>query len=411
MTTHPSQSNPGQSKPTPPKPSPTAFLDGLRGLAAFYVLLHHARYLLHEGSPYGFQLHPERYSAFSKAVFYALSAFRYGHEGVLFFFVLSGFVIHLRYAREFAADPARAKFGYVGYVYRRAKRLYPPMLLALLLTFALDSAGAAKGYAIYSAQTPYLNINATLAPPDAVVPGPDLRATTLLGNLAFTMGVYVRTYGSDGPLWSLMYEWWFYMFFPLFWWVTRRSIPAATALMAALVLGSAHPEYWPLKLPQQVMTMMGIWWMGVLLAEVYAGRIQAGRIRVPMAALAPLVLLLPASVAWVLPDTCWALGFVGLIASGFAWQQRDGSLWVLHVLKPLGDMSYTLYVCHMPILVFLAGWLMSRSPTGHLPEHFGYLLPCVGGILLFAWLAHFVVEWPFTRPTKKKVSAPQTAPN
>jgi peptidoglycan/LPS O-acetylase OafA/YrhL len=65
-------------------------------------------------------------------------------------------------------------------------------------------------------------------------------------------------------------------------------------------------------------------------------------------------------------------------------------------LKPLGDMSYTLYISHMPILVFIGGWLMSRSPEGTLPESFGWM--AVGAIvcLLVAWLAHFAVEVPFT---------------
>ena len=38
---------------------------------------------------------------------YCFSLFRYGHEAVLFFFVLSGFVIHLRYARRMAEQGVR----------------------------------------------------------------------------------------------------------------------------------------------------------------------------------------------------------------------------------------------------------------------------------------------------------------
>ena len=86
------------------------FLDGFRGLAAFYVMVGHARWLLWEGYSQGFQKHPESYTAINKALMYFFSLFKYGHEAVLFFFVLSGFVIHLRYAKRIAEQGASAKF-------------------------------------------------------------------------------------------------------------------------------------------------------------------------------------------------------------------------------------------------------------------------------------------------------------
>lgn len=99
------------------------FLDGLRGLAAFYVMVGHARWLLWEGYSEGFQKHPASYSTLNKALMYFLSLFRYGHEAVLFFFVLSGFVIHLRYARRMAEQGMAAKFDWAAFVWRRARRL------------------------------------------------------------------------------------------------------------------------------------------------------------------------------------------------------------------------------------------------------------------------------------------------
>ena len=92
------------------------FLDGLRGLAAFYVVVGHARWLLWEGYSEGFQKHPASYSAINKALAYFLSLFKYGNEAVLFFFVLSGFVIHLRYARRMAEQGAAAKFDWSAFV-------------------------------------------------------------------------------------------------------------------------------------------------------------------------------------------------------------------------------------------------------------------------------------------------------
>src|ERR1700733_11516002 len=78
----------------------TVFLDGLRGLAALYVVLGHARLLLWEGYSSGYALHPASYSKLQKLLVYAFSSVAFGHEAVLFFFVLSGLVIHLRYSRH-----------------------------------------------------------------------------------------------------------------------------------------------------------------------------------------------------------------------------------------------------------------------------------------------------------------------
>lgn len=394
----------------------TTFLDGLRGLAAFYVLISHARYILHEGNPNGFKLHAHEYSALGKLIFYFLALFRWGHDGVIFFFVLSGFVINLRYARKLQTEGLQAEFGWASYVHRRARRLYPPLVLAILLTWGLDSLGVWLNFPIYFGHTPYEALNAA----DKFGGfhfAPDHGPLVMLGNLTFLMDVYVPAFGTDGPLWSLMFEWWFYMIFPLFWLITRRSITLATAVMVGFFILSQLRFAWlwvdvfpPLKLLWTVMSMMVIWWMGVLLAEVYAGRL-----RVSFTALSPLCVLVP--VGLVLGDKLgfmsgivMGLGFAGVISLGFTLQKLGMKLWALNVLKPLGDMSYTLYVCHMPIIAFMGGWLMSRHEAMLLPRHFWWIPVGIVVCLTFAWLAHLVVERPFTRESGKKKPAPSPSP-
>ena len=381
---------------TSPQLLRTAFLDGLRGLAALYVVFHHARYFLHEGSPQGFQLHPQDYSLLNKAVFYALTTFRYGNGAVIFFFVLSGFVIHLRYSRQLTQNPLRARFEWGQYMIRRARRLYPPLLLALGLTAALDYLGMRANFSLYTGQTPYGMINDTMVGQHGWL--------VLLGNLVFLMGVYVPCFGTNGPLWSLMYEWWFYVFYPLFWVLTKRSILVATAVIVALFAASFHLVYWPLLLLPKVFSMMILWWMGALLADVYAGRIG-----IPFVAIAPLALLLPVCVILHLPEIFLGLAFVGLIAAGFAWQERGWKLTLLDRLKPLGEMSYTVYVCHMPMMALMSGWLIARSPTHHLPQHFAYVFSGAALIFAFSWFAHLLVERPFIG-SPRRVTAPQPGP-
>lgn len=361
------------------------FLDGLRGLAAFYVMVGHARWLLWEGYSEGFQKHPANYSILNKALMYFFSLFRYGHEAVLFFFVLSGFVIHLRYARRMAEQGLAAKFDWAAFVWRRARRLYPPLLAAMGLVLIADNIGKSYGFAIYNQTTPYPLINHSVAS--------HLDGVTLLGNLAFVMNTYVPVFGCNGPLWSLKFEWWFYMTYPLFWLLSRRSIALATALMAGLFAASYFPSGWPLWLLHDVFSMMLAWWFGALLADVFAGRLRWCWHWV--AAGTGLTGLLALRYDGPLHGLGIGLVFSAVLAGGFLLQERNIRLLWLEKLKPLGDMSYTLYVTHFPILVLAGGWLMSRSPKGLLPKHFGWVFAGIAVTMLIAYGLHFIVERPF----------------
>jgi len=258
---------------------------------------------------------------------------------------------------------------------------------------------------------------------------PTLTLGTLLANLAFLANVHLPTFspghfftskvwGTDAPLWSLTFEWWFYMIYPAFWWLTKRSIALATSIVAVgfvlhfLVhhLEQDHPSAQAIHLLIMTLTAFPAWWIGALLADVYARRIK-----VPFIALAPLLILLPFTAA--IPEEGagdhslqiigLALAFAGLISLGFALQQYGLTLRPLNALKWLGNMSYTLYLIHMPICVFVSGWLMSRSPQRTLPHTPWLVAIIIPAMLAFAWLAHLLVERPFT---KSRPSTPAPAP-
>jgi peptidoglycan/LPS O-acetylase OafA/YrhL len=363
------------------------FLDGLRGLAALYVVIGHARWLLWEGYSAGFQQHPGLYSGSAKIVVYVLAGFSFGHEAVLFFFVLSGFVIHLRYARQIHADKIGAEFDWSSYVWRRLRRLYPPLLFAMALTIAVDILGARLGYPIYFQNTPYSLINQTVISHHGW--------STALGNLAFLMTSYVPVWGVNGPLWSLKFEWWFYMIYPLCWWFSKKSIVLATIVIGGLWLASFAAVLWPVALFRDVFSMMLAWWFGALLADMFVGRIK-----ISFAMLAPFSLLVGimpfVRIGGVTKDILWSVAFVGVISLCFTLQKRyQGSLALLERLKPLGDMSYTLYVIHFPLLVFISGYLMSRTSEHLLPSGFGWMIVGIVMSLSIAYLAHWVVEVPF----------------
>jgi peptidoglycan/LPS O-acetylase OafA/YrhL len=141
---------------------------------------------------------------------------------------------------------------------------------------------------------------------------------------------------------------------------------------------------------------MIIWWLGALLAEMYCGRVKIRFNHV--AYLAPLLpILIVVSLKIATPEISWGLAFTGVIAAGFAMQESGLRLRLLERLKPLGETSYTLYVIHMPIIVLISGWLMSRSANHQLPRGVLWPLAASALVLIVAYPIHLIVEKPFTR--------------
>lgn len=369
----------------------TLFLDGLRGLAAFYVMVGHARWLLWEGYTEGYLLHPENYSWAGKLLVYFFSLFRYGHEAVLLFFVLSGFVIHLRYAKAVANQGVGASMDMGDFFMRRLKRIMPPLLVAVALTYLFDRIGSFFGFSIYEQATVYDTINRNVLD--------DHSFSTLLGNLFFLMDFYVPVFGSNGPLWSLAYEWWFYVLYPLFFLINKRS-PLGAFVLVLLLFALVLIIPVDVLILRKVFSYFPVWWLGVILADIYAGR---GRLSfshlAPFSLLLmvmPFVLHLPNQIL-LFPALMWGLGFTGLFACLFHLQQKGYSINILNWLKPMGDISYSLYVTHMPLMVLMSGWLFSKSSNGYLPQSFIYLVVAMSISLLLAWGCWYVAERPFVK--------------
>lgn len=104
------------------------FVDGLRGVAAFFVLVHHCwLYAVDngvEGPPMWFRL---------------LTVFKFGTYGVAVFIVVSGYCLMLPTLRRNEAWGVR---GVKRFAERRARRILPPYMVALglsMILFAVDA--------------------------------------------------------------------------------------------------------------------------------------------------------------------------------------------------------------------------------------------------------------------------------
>ncbi len=376
----------------------TGFLDGWRGLAALEVVLTHlGRLALTDPQ--------QRHSyylgnAWSHAwLSLASIPLRFGPASVWFFFVLSGFVIHLRYARCLAQDLA-TPFGWFHFFWRRFRRLYPPLVTALVVTWILCAGAEHLRLPVFDWNL--MRWDTTLSPIQ-------LNLTTFLGNLLFLMTCYVPTFGTDAALWSLNREWWFYMLYPALIPLLkgRRTPWLASAGVGILFILSYLCHSYVLSLFRNIFHDMLLWWFGALLAEVYVGRIPA-----TMRQLAPLALLLPIAVVLsifgparlaqlsTIGEIIFGLGFVGLIAAGFFVQDTYGWSPAAN-LKWLGEMSYTLYVIHMPILTFAYAELQHQLGADDTTVRIAAAPLLLVLVLLVAYFLHLAVERPFLASSRK----------
>jgi peptidoglycan/LPS O-acetylase OafA/YrhL len=146
------------------------------------------------------------------------------------------------------------------------------------------------------------------------------------------------------------------------------------------------------------------WWFGVLLAEIYAGRLRWKFSYVSLCMLAIFLVPVLKPVSNVLYDLCSAFLFTGIIAGCLHLSTDSWLIRSLGKLKKLGDVSYTLYIIHFPILIFFSGWIMAHH-GGRLPVGFSYVLLGIAITTATAWSVHFLTERPFlSRKPKLQVA-------
>ena len=173
-------------------------LDLVRGLSALLVMLGHLRGFIFVD--YGALAHP---GLLQKALYFATGL---GHQAVMVFFVLSGYFV----GGSVLAGLHKGSFNWRGYAAARLSRLWMVLVPALVLTLGLDWLGGRWNPAAYAG-----GLNASFMSGPSVAQPAAHDVLTLVGNLGFVQTVCVPVFGSNGPLWSLANEFWYYLLFPL----------------------------------------------------------------------------------------------------------------------------------------------------------------------------------------------------
>lgn len=174
--------------------STSIYLDFIRFSSALLVCFYHASFLRFDG-------------AWLKGI----GAF--GHDAVIIFFVLSGFVIGY-------VSQEREKSSIVFFL-NRFSRLYSVVIPALILTLVLDYIGQQISPAMYNGRH-YEDSD------------PFFR---LISNLFFVNEIWFAHWRafSNGPFWSLSYEFWYYVIFAAYFYFrgSKRLILTGIAVLIA----------------------------------------------------------------------------------------------------------------------------------------------------------------------------------
>jgi peptidoglycan/LPS O-acetylase OafA/YrhL len=376
-------------------------IDALRGAAALGVVFFHG---VEQGTkvlPNNLFQYPIRLAQFGSS---------FGYIGVFLFFVISGFCIHLQWARTKAAGiEPEIRFG--SFWKRRIRRLYPPYLITLLL-FLLLAAGTAglnlTHFFVYDLGMHLLMLH------------------NLDPNTCYTI---------NGVFWTLAIEEQLYLAYFLLLFLRIRwgwGITLTVCLLARLgwmVFGNVVwlKTGFGIPVPESAAAHWFNWALGAMGVEVMFGLIKLrGWSRdlrlatVLIVTASALSFYLPViskdtllhNPGWFLIHPLWGLGFFivvnRVVLAEQSWLREAKLPSLVSLFATLGIFSYSIYLTHE--LVIMQSWRWINPGWLQLANVFVVIVPAT---IIFAWIFFWFCEKPFMvrRVRSEKIPAWTTQPS
>jgi peptidoglycan/LPS O-acetylase OafA/YrhL len=365
-------------------------IDALRGIAALGVVLYHAVLQTQNGVPKNIFQWPVKLGMFLSSL---------GYIGVFLFFVISGFCIHLQWART-RSEGAKPNIQFGSFWKRRFRRLYPPYIIALAL------------FLILGALTSGINVTHFLFY-DVVM------------HLLMLHNIDPHTcYSINGVFWTLAVEEQLYLGYFLLLFLRKRWGWGPTLLICALarlgwfffghafwlVTGTGTP------VPEAAASHWFTWALGALAVEAAFGLIKLpnwcrnlwlGAVAIIVASAISVILPVTQKgfffhdFAWLVMHPMWGFGFFVLVNRAVTAEQS----WLAMLKQPklvtlaasLGVFSYSLYLTHE--LVIMQSW---RFSIYSLPPMLNTLLVITPATIAFAWVFFRFCEKPYMRKATVK---------
>lgn len=372
-------------------------IDGLRFLAIFYVVVAHIHGFFWVKTPF-FQ--GEQLSSPFVAMVGQMG--RDGKHGVALFFIISGFILSLPFAR-YHFGQTNKKTGLKDYFVRRLTRLEPPYILALLLL---------------SAVIIVKNIDTV----GGIIPH-------FAASLFYVHNFVYNNVSTILPVaWSLEVEVQFYILAPFLSSVfaiknrgLRYVILTAGIVLSALVQESAFVQEslaWKLSLVGWLQYFL----VGFLLVDLYLNRGKQLKLSPVLQIIGGLVLLYLISfqpygggVAQRLLYPTYSFLFFGLVLHFSFWKK----VFSIPVISISGGMCYSIYLLHFATISFIGNYTIGYKFSDAIVINYLVQWLIIGAAILVVAGTYFLLvekpcmrkDWPqqaWAKLTGKKIIVPPT---
>ena len=358
-------------------------IDALRGIAALGVVFYHAVDKTNSVAPSGLLKYPVRLLQYSSS---------FGYIGVFLFFVISGFCIHLQWARAQASgQQSQIEFG--AFWKRRLRRLYPPYVIALVLFFTITALSVGLNVTRFFIYDTVLHL-------------------LMLHNLD------PRTcYSINGVFWTLAIEEQLYLAYFLLLFLRRRWGWGPT-----LVLCLASRAGWMIfshvvwlktgigvPVPEAAASHWFTWALGAIAVEAWFGLVKLPKWTSNLTLGAVLIVAASAlsnqlpviskdtiwhDFGWFVMHPIWGIGFFIVVnrtvLAEDGWLRNFKLPSVISLFATMGVFSYSIYLTHE--LTIMQSWRWILPNLWQIQNVFLITIPAT---ILFAWVFFWFCERPF----------------
>lgn len=304
-------------------------LESIRGFVALYVMLaHFILFYKTDNTPK-----------------FLISIFYHAQEAVLTFFLLSGFVIYLSFNNN-------ENITFYDYIKKRWIRIFPIAIASFIISFLVS----------------FIN-NDSFKTSDII----DLLGNIfMLQDLGSNPGIIVLPFLKNYPLWSLSYEWWFYVIFHPF--IKLVNNQRMTNSMYRVLMFAICGWLLYLVCPNHLLLIVAyflLWWCGVESARIYTQKlafslkdmfpillsllVMSGILAIPVIngivlnhkTLAEVNSITPYSTHLHFYGSAMIIIMTGIIWWNFKLKYFDIILGRFRIFAPI---SFAIYIIHYPIL-------------------------------------------------------------
>lgn len=309
-----------------------------------------------------------------------------GHQCVIIFFVLSGYFVGGTILGK------KQNFSFRAYFSARLSRLWIVLIPALIFTLGIDAITQHIAPEILDGRMR----SVWHSGPEAGTYS--ISVITFLGNIGFLQTTCVPVFGSNGPLWSLFNEWWYYVIFPLA--TTALGWTGKASILKRIGFGACAITIM-LILPKEALPGFAIWLGGVLLWII--PKLRCNKFTcIAMVSVAAI-----AFIACIVGSKIYKLGShsvgtdiaLGCTTVAFLWTLlavENPSHGLARIAETLSECSFSLYLTHFPLCILASAFIPAPSRSYETSTIIQFIFS-LATLQLFGYIFY----WTFERHTQK----------